>query len=31
LEAKRIYEQIQKENPSSQASQMAAEKLQALK
>jgi tetratricopeptide (TPR) repeat protein len=31
LEAKRIYEQIQKENPSSEASQMASAKLQALK
>lgn len=31
LEAKRIYEQIQKENPSSQAAQMASAKLQELK
>ena len=31
LEAKRIYEQIQKENPSSVAAQLAQEKLQALK
>jgi len=31
LEAKRLYEQIQKENPASEAGQMAAEKLQALK
>ena len=31
LEAKRIYQQIQKENPSSVAAQLAQEKLQALK
>jgi predicted negative regulator of RcsB-dependent stress response len=31
LEAKRTYEEIQKENPSSQAAQMASAKLQALK
>ncbi len=31
LEAKRIYEQVQKENPSSQASQLASAKLQELK
>jgi predicted negative regulator of RcsB-dependent stress response len=31
LEAKRIYEQIQKENPASEAAQMATTKLQALK
>ena len=31
LEAKRTYEQIQKENPASQAAQMASTKLQALK
>ena len=31
LEAKRIYEQVQKENPKDQASQMAAAKLQELK
>ncbi len=31
LEAKRIYQQIQKENPSSAAAQLAQEKLQALK
>jgi predicted negative regulator of RcsB-dependent stress response len=31
LEAKRIYEQIQKENPASEAAQMASAKLQALK
>lgn len=31
LEAKRIYQQIQKENPSSVAAQVAQEKLQALK
>jgi predicted negative regulator of RcsB-dependent stress response len=30
-EAKRIYEQIQKENPASEAAQMASAKLQALK
>lgn len=31
LEAKHLYEQIQKENPSSEAGQMASAKLQALK
>jgi len=31
LEAKRMYEQIQKENPASEAAQMASAKLQALK
>ena len=31
LEAKRTYEEVQKENPSSQAAQMATAKLQALK
>ena len=31
LEAKRTYEQIQKENPASQAAQMASAKLQSLK
>ena len=31
LEAKRIYEQIQKENPASQVAQMASAKLQGLK
>ncbi len=31
LEAKRIYEQIQKENPNNEASQLAGEKLQELK
>jgi TolA-binding protein len=31
LEAKRTYEQVQKENPASQAAQMASAKLQALK
>jgi len=31
LEAKRIYEQIKKDNPSSEAGQMASAKLQALK
>jgi predicted negative regulator of RcsB-dependent stress response len=31
LEAKRIYEQIQKENPASEAAQLASAKLQALK
>ncbi|MGA8151273.1 MAG: tetratricopeptide repeat protein [Terriglobales bacterium] len=31
LEAKRIYEQIQKENPASEVGQMASTKLQALK
>lgn len=31
LEAKRIYQQIQKENPTSTAAQLAQEKLQALK
>jgi len=31
LEAKRIYEQIQKENPASEVAQMAAQKLQELK
>jgi tetratricopeptide (TPR) repeat protein len=31
LEAKRIYEQIQKDNPASEAAQMASAKLQALK
>ena len=31
LEAKRIYEQIQKENPTSEAAQMASAKLQELK
>jgi predicted negative regulator of RcsB-dependent stress response len=31
LEAKKIYEQIQKENPSTQAAQMASSKLQDLK
>ncbi len=31
LEAKRIYEQVQKENPSTEAAQMASAKLQALK
>ena len=31
LEAKRVYEQIKKENPSSEAAQMASAKLQALK
>jgi TolA-binding protein len=31
LEAKRIYEQIQKENPASEAAQLAAAKLQELK
>jgi len=31
LEAKRVYEQIQKENPSTEAAQMASAKLQALK
>jgi tetratricopeptide (TPR) repeat protein len=31
LEAKRIYEQIQKENPASQAAQLVAEKLRQLK
>lgn len=31
LEAKRIYEQIQKENPGSEAGQLASAKLQALK
>ncbi len=31
LEAKRIYQEVQKENPSGQASQMASAKLQAMK
>jgi hypothetical protein len=31
LEAKRIYEIIQKENPSSEAAQLASAKLQELK
>jgi len=31
LEAKRVYEQIQKENPATEAAQMASAKLQALK
>jgi TolA-binding protein len=31
LEAKRLYEQIQKENPSTEAAQLASDKLQALK
>ena len=31
LEAKRIYQQVQKENPTSAASQLAQEKLQAIK
>jgi tetratricopeptide (TPR) repeat protein len=31
LEAKRIYQEVQKENPSGQASQMASAKLQAIK
>jgi len=31
LEAKRIYEQIQKENPASEAAQIASAKLQELK
>jgi len=31
LEAKRIYEQVQKENPSSQASQIASTKLEEIK
>jgi tetratricopeptide (TPR) repeat protein len=31
LEAKRLYEQVQKENPSTQAAQMASQKLQDLK
>jgi TolA-binding protein len=30
-EAKRIYEQIQKENPASEVAQFATQKLQALK
>ncbi len=31
LEAKRVYQEVQKQNPTSEASQMAAQKLQALK
>ena len=31
LEAKRIYEQLQKENPSSEISQLASSKLQEMK
>jgi tetratricopeptide (TPR) repeat protein len=31
LEAKRVYEQVQKENPSTQAAQLASQKLQDLK
>ena len=31
LEAKRVYEQVQKENPATQAAQLASEKLEAVK
>jgi tetratricopeptide (TPR) repeat protein len=31
LEAKRVYQEVQKQNPTSEASQMASQKLQALK
>jgi hypothetical protein len=31
MEAKRVYQEVQKQNPTSEASQMASQKLQALK